>query len=46
MKQVKEIYNLKADHNLIKLIQESTADKKSNYGYKVENKLVFGTKEC
>lgn len=45
MKILKEVYNLRKDTRLIKLTQESSLDKNSLYGLKVENGLLFGTEE-
>lgn len=45
MNQVKEIYNLKNDSRRIKMVQEASLDKKSYAGYRIENDLLFGTKE-
>lgn len=45
MNQLKEIYNLKNDVNRIKMIQEASLDKSLQSGLKIENGLLFGTKE-
>lgn len=45
MSQMKEVYNLKNDYRQIRMIQEASLDKKSFAGYKVENDLLFGTRE-
>jgi len=45
MNQLKEIYNLKNDHDRIKLIQDASADPSRRIGLKIENGLLFGTKE-
>jgi hypothetical protein len=45
MNQLKQIYNLKKDFKRIKMIQEASLDKNSYSGYKIENGLLFGSKE-
>jgi hypothetical protein len=45
MSRLKEVYNLKKDTERIKNIQQSSIDKKSHSGYKIEEGLLFGTKE-
>ena len=45
MNQAKEIYNLKNDSRRIKMVQEASSDKKSYAGYRIENGLLFGTKD-
>lgn len=45
MNLFKSIYNLKGDDRRIKMVQEASLDKKSYAGYKLENGLLFGTKE-
>lgn len=45
MNLLKSIYNIKNDKRLIEIIQEASNDKKSYAGYKIENGLLFGTKE-
>lgn len=40
-----QIYSLKNDFKRIKMVQEASIDKNSNSGYKIENGLLFGTKE-
>jgi hypothetical protein len=45
MNSLKSIYCLKEDYRRIKIIQEASIDEKSIYGYKIENGLLFGTKE-
>ncbi len=40
-----EIYNLKNNKRKIELIQEASLEKSSKYGLKIENGLIFGTKE-
>lgn len=45
MNDIKLIYSLKEDLKRIKMIQTSSLDKDSKYGYKVQNSLLFGTKE-
>lgn len=42
---LKQIYSLKNDFGLIKRIQEASLDKNFYAGYKIENGLLFGTKE-
>jgi hypothetical protein len=45
MHLLKLIYSLKGDYGQIKMVQEASLDKKSYAGYKMENGLLFGTKE-
>jgi len=40
-----QIYSLKNDFKRIKMVQEASIDKNSYSGYKIENGLLFGTKE-
>lgn len=42
---LKQIYNLKNDSRRIKMVQEASLDKDSRSGLKIENGLLFGTKE-
>lgn len=42
---LKQIYTLKNDFRRIKMIQEASLNKNSYSGYKIENGLLFGTKE-
>ena len=41
----KTIYNLKRDNKRIKLVQEASLAKEPYAGYKIDNGLIFGTKE-
>ncbi|MFM7021514.1 MAG: hypothetical protein ACKOXB_00940 [Flavobacteriales bacterium] len=42
---MKTVYNLKDDSRRIKLIQETSLDSKSIYGYKIIDNLLFGSKD-
>ena len=42
---LKQIYILKNDSSLIKMVQEASVDKNSYAGYKMENGLLIGTKD-
>ena len=41
----KEIYNLKDDKAYIKMVQDASLDKSSTSGLKIENGLLYGTKD-
>jgi hypothetical protein len=45
MSFLKEVYNLKKDTERIKNVQQVSLDKNSHTGYKIEEDLLFGTKE-
>ncbi len=41
----KEIYNLKDNKTYIKSVQETSLDKSSSYGLKIDNELLFGSND-
>lgn len=45
MSKLKELYNLENDSRQIKIIQDASLDKKSYAGFKIEDDLLFGTKD-
>ena len=45
MDELKTIYDLNSDEELIKMVQATSLDQSSAYGLKIKNGILFGTNE-